>query len=230
MQWEWISCLCICIFFFFKQKTAYEIYQCDWSSDVCSSDLHRWNFDDWDCLAGAVAAGHILECGTQATGGNFSFFNEIPGLAHPGFPIAEVAEDGSSVITKHENTGGAVTVETVTAQILYEIAEPTYLTPDVVAHFNTIKLDQVGENRVQVTGVEGSQAPRDLKAAINYLGGYRNSMTLVLVGIDAEKKAALVEDTLCTVLTGEREPDLLTFAYSGTGLRSEEQTSELQSH
>ncbi|GMQ97677.1 MAG: DUF1446 domain-containing protein [Acidimicrobiia bacterium] len=178
---------------------------------------HGWDFDDWNSLAGAVAAGHILECGTQATGGNFSFFDEIPDLTHPGFPIAEVAEDGSSVISKHDGTGGAVTVDTVTAQILYEIDGPAYLTPDVVAHFDTISLNQVGKDRVGVTGVRGSPAPKDLKAAINYLGGYRNSMTLVLVGIDPEKKAALVEDTLRAALTGEREPDVLKFVFSGTG-------------
>ncbi len=178
---------------------------------------HGWNLDDWDRLAGAVAAGHILECGTQATGGNFSFFDEIPDLTHPGFPIAEIAQDGSSVITKHRGTGGAVTVDTVTAQILYEIDDPGYLTPDVVAHFDTIRLDQIGEDRVHVTGVHGSQAPKDLKAAINYLGGYRNSMTLVLVGMDAEKKAALVKDALTTELEGDREPAILEFSFSETG-------------
>ena len=178
---------------------------------------HGWKPDNWDSLAGAVAAGHILECGAQATGGNFSFFEEIPDLTHPGFPIAEVADDGSSVITKHDGTGGAVTVDTVTAQILYEIDAPAYLTPDVVAHFDTIRLDQAGEDRVVVTGVRGSQAPRDLKAAINYLGGYRNSMTLVLVGIDAHKKAALVEETLRSELVGGRAPDVLEFAFSATG-------------
>jgi len=178
---------------------------------------HGWNLDDWDSLAGAVAAGHILECGTQATGGNFSFFDEIPDLIRPGFPIAEVAEDGSSVITKHEDTGGAVTVDTVTAQILYEIDGPAYQTPDVVAHFDTVRLNQVGEDRVGVTGVRGSRAPKDLKAAINYLGGYRNSMTVVLVGGDAQKKASLVEGTLRMELTGERKPERLEFVFSGTG-------------
>jgi hypothetical protein len=178
---------------------------------------HGWSLDDWDRLAGAVAAGHILECGTQATGGNFSFFDEIPDLTHPGFPIAEVAEDGSSVITKHQGTGGAVTIDTVTAQILYEIDVPAYRTPDVVAHFDTLKLEQVGEDRVRVTGVRGSRAPTDLKAAINYLGGYRNSMTLVLVGADNQMKAALVESTLCMELSGERKPEVLKFAFSETG-------------
>ncbi len=95
-----------------------------------------WKRDDWDALAGAIAAGHVIECGAQATGGNFSFFAEVPGLEHPGFPIAEISPDGSAVITKHPGTGGAVTVETVTAQLLYEIDGPRYLNPDVVARFD----------------------------------------------------------------------------------------------
>lgn len=187
---------------------------------------HGWGRDDWDRLAGAVAAGHILECGTQATGGNFSFFDEIPDLTHPGFPIAEVAEDGSCVITKHENTGGAVTVDTVTAQILYEIDEPAYRTPDVVAHFDTIQLDQVGRDRVAVSGVRGSPAPQDLKVAINYFGGYRNSMTLVLVGMDVVGKAALVENALRTELVGERQPEVLEFALAATGQPDAEANAE----
>jgi len=178
---------------------------------------HRWAPDDWDRLAGAVAAGHVLECGTQATGGNFSFFTEIVDLAHPGFPIAEVSEDGSSVITKHDGTGGAVTVDTVTAQILYEIGEPAYKTPDVTARFDTIELSSVGKDRVRITGVKGLPAPRELKVAISYLGGYRNSMTLVLVGMDAEEKAALVEKTLRTELAGDRKPEMLEFALAATG-------------
>ncbi|MEE8457385.1 MAG: acyclic terpene utilization AtuA family protein [Acidimicrobiia bacterium] len=190
---------------------------------------HGWKFDGWDRLAGAVVAGHILECGTQATGGNFSFFDEIADLTHPGFPIAEVAEDGSSVITKHQGTGGAVTVDTVTAQILYEIGDPAYLTPDVVAHFDTIKLDLVGDDRVRVTDVRGSKAPKDLKAAINYLGGYRNSMTLVLVGMDAEKKAALVEDALTAELGGDRVPNILEFLLSETGISDAEVNAQAAS-
>ncbi|MEN8041426.1 MAG: acyclic terpene utilization AtuA family protein, partial [Actinomycetota bacterium] len=120
---------------------------------------HEWRRDDWDALAGAVVAGHVLECGAQATGGNFAFFREVQDLTRAGFPIAEIAADGSSVITKHEGTGGAVTVGTITAQILYEIDEPAYRTPDVVAHFDTIELSQIGPDCVEITGVQGSPAP-----------------------------------------------------------------------
>jgi hypothetical protein len=178
---------------------------------------HGWKLDDWDRLAGAVAAGHVLECGAQATGGNFSFFTEIPDLTHPGFPIAEVSEDGSSVITKHDGTGGAVTVDTVTAQILYEIDEPAYRTPDVVALFDTIELAEIGSDRVRISGVKGLPAPRDLKVAINYLGGYRNSMTLVIVGLDVQAKAALVEQAIRSELGRDRLPNVLEFSLAQTG-------------
>ena len=156
-----------------------------------------WSFDsaepaDLARLAGAVVAGHIIECGAQATGGNYSFFDEVPGIEHIGFPLAEVAADGSSVITKHEGTGGLVSVGTVTAQLLYEIGGPRYANPDVVARFDTIELEQVGADRVRVSGVVGEPAPERLKVALNYLGGFRNSMTLVLTGLDVELKADVV--------------------------------------
>ncbi len=155
-----------------------------------------WNADDLDALAGAVVAGHVIECGAQATGGNYAFFERIPGLEHPGFPLAEVSRDGSSVITKHPGTGGAVTVGTVTAQLLYEIAGPAYANPDVTARFDTIELSDVGADRVQISGVLGVPPPDRLKVALNYLGGFRNSMTLVLTGLDLEAKAALAERTV----------------------------------
>jgi hypothetical protein len=103
---------------------------------------HGWERDDWDALAGAVVAGHVIECGTQATGGNYSFFTEVPGLTRPGFPWAEIAADGSTVIGKHDQTGGEVSVGTVTSQLLYEIGSPAYLGPDVTARFDTIQLEQ----------------------------------------------------------------------------------------
>jgi len=161
-----------------------------------------WKHDDWDRLAGAVVAGHIIECGAQATGGNYAFFKEVPGLENPGFPIAEVHADGSSVITKHPGTGGAVSVGTVTAQILYEIGGERYLNPDVVARFDTIRLSQDGPDRVGVTGVRGEPAPPTTKVCINYLGGYRNSMTFVLTGLDIEEKARLASDSLFARLGG----------------------------
>ena len=155
-----------------------------------------WARDDWDRLAGAVVAGHVIECGAQATGGNYAFFTEVPGLTNPGFPIAEVHEDGSAVITKHPGTGGEVSVGTVTAQLLYEIEGPRYLNPDVVARFDTIRLQAEGPDRVRLSGVRGEPAPATAKVGITYLGGYRNTMTFVLTGLDIEAKAALVRETL----------------------------------
>ena len=161
-----------------------------------------WRPDEWDALAGAVVAGHVLECGAQATGGNYAFFREVPGLAHPGFPIAEVHEDGSSVITKHEGTGGLVSVGTVTAQLLYEIGGPEYVSPDAVARFDTIRLEQEGPDRVRISGVRGGPPPPELKVCVNELGGFRNSMTFVLSGLDIEEKAAVVREALLPRLDG----------------------------
>ena len=163
---------------------------------------HGWSPDDYDALAGAVVAGHVIECGPQATGGNYSWLAEITDRRYPGFPIAEVAADGSAVITKHPGTGGLVSVGTVTAQLLYEIAAPAYRNPDVIAHFDTVSLTQPGPDRVAVSGTRGSPPPPDLKVAINYLGGYRNTMTLVLTGLDIEEKAAWAEQELFGILGG----------------------------
>jgi hypothetical protein len=163
---------------------------------------HGWTETDYDALAGAVVAGHVIECGPQATGGNYSFLHEITDRRYPGFPIAEVAADGSSVITKHPGTGGLVSTGTVTAQLLYEIAQPAYAGPDVVAHFDTIGLKQDGPDRVLITGTRGSPPPPAVKVAVNYLGGYRNTMTLVLTGLDIEEKAARAEEMLFGVLGG----------------------------
>src|SRR2546429_700764 len=149
-----------------------------------------WGRTDHDALAGATVAGHILECGAQATGGNYAFFTELADMRHPGFPIAEVAADGSCVITKHDGTGGAVTVETVTAQLLYEIGAPRYPGPDVVAHFDTIALHQAGPDRVAVTGVQGSPPPPTLKVGTNAIGGDRNTMTHVVTAAGIEAKAS----------------------------------------
>ncbi|QJY48269.1 DUF1446 domain-containing protein [Pseudonocardia broussonetiae] len=163
---------------------------------------HGWGREDWDRLAGAVAAGHVIECGPQATGGNYPFLDEITDLRYPGFPIAEVAADGSSVITKHPDTGGLVSVGTVTAQLLYEIAEPAYLGPDVTTHMDTAVLTQDGEHRVTISGVRGSAPPATLKVALNDAGGFRNTMTFVLTGLDIEVKAARCEAMLFDLLGG----------------------------
>jgi hypothetical protein len=168
---------------------------------------HGWSRTDYDALAGAVAAGHVIECGPQATGGNYSWIDEIKDRRYPGFPIAEVAGDGSSVITKHEDTGGLVSPGTVTAQLLYEIAEPAYVNPDVVAHFDTIRLSQVGPDRVLISDATGTPPPPELKVAVNYLGGYRNTMTLVLTGLGIEEKAAWARAQLFEILGGEDQFD-----------------------
>lgn len=161
-----------------------------------------WARDDWDALAGAVAAGHVIECGAQATGGNFSFFNELDGLVRAGFPIAEIHSDGSSVITKHPGTGGAVTVETVTAQLLYEIDGPRYLNPDVVTRLDTIRLEQIGPDRVRLCGVRGEPAPTTVKVGVISAGGWRNSMTFVLTGTRIEAKAQLAQAALWAAIEG----------------------------
>lgn len=156
-----------------------------------------WGRTGFDALAGATVAGHLLECGAQVTGGNFSFFTELPdGGRRPGFPIAELHRDGSAVLTKHPGTGGAVTSETVTAQLLYEIAGPDYLGPDVVSRLDSVTLTPVGPDRVRVSGVRGTPPPPTLKVGVVRLGGFRNSMTFVLCGLDVEAKAALVRAQL----------------------------------
>ena len=155
---------------------------------------HGWATDDWDALAGAVVAGHVIECGTQATGGNYSFFTEVDGMARTGFPWAEVAADGSSVIGKHDGTGGAVTVGTVTSQLLYEIDAPGYLGPDVTARFDTIRLQRTGPDRVLVDSVRGEPPPPTLKVATNEMGGFRSEITVALTGLDIDAKAALVSE------------------------------------
>ncbi|GAA3105118.1 acyclic terpene utilization AtuA family protein [Streptosporangium carneum] len=157
---------------------------------------YGWRRDDHDALAGSVVAGHVIECGCQATGGNYAFFTEVPDLARCGFPIAELHADGSSVITKHPGTGGTVSVGTVTAQLLYEIGSPRYPGPDVVARFDTIRLEQQGADRVRISGVRGEAPPDTLKVTVNYLGGYRNTMTMVLTGLEIEAKTRLAQEAI----------------------------------
>jgi hypothetical protein len=154
---------------------------------------HGWARDDWNQLAGAVVAGHVIECSAQATGGNYSFFTEVPGMERLGFPWAEVAADGSSVIGKHDGTGGQVSIGTVTSQLLYEIGGARYLGPDVTARFDTIQLEQVAPDRVRVSGTIGEPPPPTLKVAMNELGGYRNDIAVALTGLDIEAKAAVVD-------------------------------------
>jgi len=162
---------------------------------------HGWGQGDLDALAGAVVAGHVIECGAQATGGNYPYLDELA-EGYPGFPICEVAGDGSFVVTKQPGTGGAVNVGTVTAQLLYELGAPRYDNPDAAARFDTIALDQIGPDRVAVSGVRG-EAPTDLlKVALNFDAGYRNSMTMVITGLDVEAKARHATSMLEGLLGG----------------------------
>ncbi|MCU1695246.1 MAG: hypothetical protein JWR34_1309 [Mycobacterium sp.] len=160
-----------------------------------------WNRTDYDALAGAVAAGHVIECGVQATGGNYAFFTEVPDLLNTGFPITEIDADGSSVITKHPGTGGLVSVDTVTAQLLYEIGGARYANPDVTLRVDSLALSDEGPDRVRISGVRGEPPPPTLKVSLNAIGGFRNAMTFVLTGLDIDAKADLVKRQLEANLT-----------------------------
>jgi hypothetical protein len=163
-----------------------------------------WGRTDYDALAGALAAGHVIECGAQATGGNFAFFVEagaVTDLVHPGFPLAEIHVDGTSVITKHPGTGGLVSVDTVTAQLLYEIGGARYANPDVTLRLDSVQLADDGPDRVRISGVRGEAPPPTLKVSLNSIGGFRNAMTFVLTGLDIEAKAELVRRQLEAGLT-----------------------------
>ncbi|MFD3585904.1 acyclic terpene utilization AtuA family protein [Streptomyces sp. NPDC058683] len=170
-----------------------------------------WGPGEYDRLAGAVVAGHVLECGTQATGGNYAFFAEAEAeaeagagagrdLRRPGFPLAELDEDGGCVITKHPGTGGFVDVGTVTAQLLYETGGARYAGPDVTARLDSVRLSQEGPDRVRIEGVRGEAPPPALKVGRNRLGGFRNEVVFVLTGLDIEAKAALVREQMADAL------------------------------
>ena len=162
----------------------------------------NWNRNDYDALAGALAAGHIIECGTQCCGGNYSFFEEVPSFRNMGYPIAEIEADGSFTITKHPGTGGLVSVGTVIAQLLYEISTPAYQNPDVVAHFDTLSITQTGQDRVRVAGCRGSSPPPTHKVCFNTLGPHKQSVEVLLTGLDIEKKAEIHIDQVFHNLGG----------------------------
>ena len=185
-----------------------------------------WSRTDYDSLAGALAAGHIIECGCQATGGNYSFFKEVPSFDNVGYPIAEIENDGSFTITKHPGTGGLVSVGTVTAQLLYEISSPAYINPDVVGHFDTLKIEQSGKDRVYVSGCRGSSPPSTHKVCINLAGGYRNGMDLVLTGLDIEEKAKTFTDTLFNSVGGKEQFDDVSINLHRTDKENPESNEE----
>jgi len=198
-----------------------------------------------DALAGALVAGHVIECGAQATGGNYPFFADVPGLPAgrlPGLPIADIASDGSSVITKHPGPG-MVTVGTVTAQLLYELGCVDYVNPDVVARFDTVHLEQLGRDRVRISGTVGRPGPDTYKVAMNYLGGFRNAMTLVITGCEPRTKAEVACLAICGVTleqAAETDPrslaerssldvDELDVEFIGTGHGDPQYPGEAQS-
>jgi hypothetical protein len=174
---------------------------------VVGPALHAfgWSDGDLDAIAGAVVAGHVIECGAQCCGGNYAFFEEVPDRAHIGFPLAELHADGSSVITKHPGTGGMVTVGTVTAQLLYEIGGPRYLSPDAVPRFDTIDLAQEGPDRVRIAPVRGEAPPATLKVTANLHAGWRNAMTLALTGAQPAEKARFAAETVWDGVPGGRD-------------------------
>ena len=168
---------------------------------------YNWDRNNYDALAGALAAGHIIECGCQATGGNYAFFKEVPSFDNVGYPIAEIYEDGSFNITKHPGTGGLVSKGTVTAQLLYEISSPAYINPDVIAHFDTLKIEELEKDKVYISGCRGSSPPKDHKVCINLAGGHRNGMEIILTGMDIEEKAKVFTDTLFNSVGGKDQFD-----------------------
>ena len=170
----------------------------------------QWKRNNYDALAGALAAGHIIECGCQATGGNYSFFKEVSNFDNIGYPIAEIFEDGSFNITKHPHTGGLVSTGTVTAQLLYEIGSPAYVNPDVVAHFDTLKIEEVEKDKVFISGCRGSSPPEKHKVCINLAGSFRNGMEIILTGLDIEEKAKVFTDALFNSVGGKSQFDEVT--------------------
>lgn len=180
--------------------------------------FHDWDREDYDRLAGAMAAGHVIECGMQATGGNFSFFTEIADLRRPGFPIAEIAADGSSVITKAAGTGGAVTAETVLSQLLYEVGGARYAGPDATLRLDTITVTDLGEDRVRLSGVRGEAPPPDLKVSITEIGGFRQEITAHLTGLDVEAKADLIRTQFAHALdlSGLPHPERMDWTLART--------------
>ena len=188
----------------------------------------NWSRNDYDQLAGALAAGHIIECGAQATGGNYSFFKEVPSFKDIGYPIAEINQDGSFIITKHPNTGGLVSVGTVTAQLLYEIGSPAYVNPDVVSHFDTLKIEQEAEDRVFVSGCRGSSPPKDHKVCINLAGGFRNGTELLLTGLDIEEKAKLITETIFDSVGGKEQFDKVDIQLHRTDKENPESNEQAQ--
>jgi hypothetical protein len=163
---------------------------------------HGWSRDDFDAVAGGIAAGHIIECGPQANGGNFSGFKELDGAVRLGFPIAEIEADGSFTITKQSASAGLVSPDTVTAQLLYEIQGPRYLNPDAVLHINSLSISQDGKDRVRVSAIRGSAPPATTKVGCFYLDGWRIVMIVYITGLDWREKVEWLRRQMAVIGEG----------------------------
>lgn len=177
---------------------------------------HGWQRDDYDRLAGAVVAGHLIECGAQVTGGNYSGFTSLAVRGKPGFPIAEIDADGSFVVSKVTGSGGALTVGTATAQLMYEIGSPLYLNPDATAHFDTVELDEDGDDRVRGHATKGTAPSPTTKVAVTAMGGFRNHATTIVTGLDADAKIAWFQEQLQESLDRNGGIESISFARIGT--------------
>ena len=156
-----------------------------------------WSLDDWDRLAAGTVAGHIIECGTQCTGGNHIHWKQVPNMARMGYPIIEASPDGSFVVTKHEGTGGLVNLETVTSQLVYEMEDPAnYLTADCIADFTSIQMEQQSTDRVRLANIKGKPPTPTYKVSISYHAGYKVLGQLTVAGPDAVEKAQLCADII----------------------------------
>lgn len=174
-----------------------------------------WEENDWDRLAAGIVAGHIIECGTQSTGGNFTDWQTVPSFENMGYPLVEAREDGSFTVTKHPGTGGLVNIHTVSEQLLYEMGAPDYVAPDCVARFDSIYLEQEGPDRVSVSGIRGFPAPEKLKVSISFSQGYRAFGRLLISGPDAEVKARKVSEVFWSSVGGEDAFDAALTQYIG---------------